>query len=216
MSKITHTGFVLLLLLFLGSSTGNYAAQSKQKTSNAPTGTLQKMIVENGSVAMDLDLDRLNGISSVTGRPATLHFAAGANSFFTILVFNDLLRGPEPGSITLIPQTTGPAGVNPPGYNRLPLRLVASLKQLVIEKLLSDAASDLAVRDSKTGFTFFNIEGHHYDYDANAQLLSITGGNLRVSKELANALGRPAEANARAGKISISAVMRTDRDRRYC
>jgi hypothetical protein len=75
MSKISHTGFVLLLLLFLGSGTGNYAAQSKQKTSNAPTGTLQKMIVENGSVAMDLDLDRLNGISSVTGRPATLHFA---------------------------------------------------------------------------------------------------------------------------------------------
>ena len=51
----------------------------------------------------------------------------------------------------------------------LPAALAASLKQLVIEKLPSDAAFDLAVRDGKTGFTFFNIEGHQYDYDANAQ-----------------------------------------------
>ena len=32
MSKITLTGFALLLLLFLGNSSGNYAAQSKQKS----------------------------------------------------------------------------------------------------------------------------------------------------------------------------------------
>ena len=61
------------------------------------------MIVENGSVTMDLDLNRLNGISSVAAKPTTLHFAAAANSFFTILVFNDLLRGPEPGSMALVP-----------------------------------------------------------------------------------------------------------------
>ncbi len=57
-------------------------------------------------------LNRLNGISSVPGRPTTLHFAAAANSFFPILVFNDLLRGPEPGSMALIP-----AGVNASGYS---------------------------------------------------------------------------------------------------
>ena len=45
MSKITCTGFALLLLLFLGNSSGNYAAQSKQKTPDARTDTLQKMIV---------------------------------------------------------------------------------------------------------------------------------------------------------------------------
>ena len=60
MSKITLTSFALLLLLFFGNSSRNYAAQSKQNTSDAPTGTLQKMIVENGSVTMDLDLNRLN------------------------------------------------------------------------------------------------------------------------------------------------------------
>ena len=37
--------------------------------------------------------------------------------------------------------------------------LGASLKQLVVEKLPSDQGFDLAVRDSKTGFTFFNVEG---------------------------------------------------------
>ena len=68
MSRITLTCFALLLLLFLGNSSENYAAQSKQNTSDAPTGTLQKMIVENGSVTMDLDLNRLNGISSAGGK----------------------------------------------------------------------------------------------------------------------------------------------------
>ena len=65
------------------------------------------MIVENGSVTMDLDLNGVNGSGSLVARPVTLQFAVGANSFFPILVFNDLLRGPEPGSMALIP-----AGVN--------------------------------------------------------------------------------------------------------
>src|SRR3977135_2386348 len=102
MSRIKLTCFALLLLLFLGNSSENYAAQSKLNPSpDAPTGTFQKMIVENGSVTMRLDLSRLNEISSFA-RPATLHFATAANSFFSILVFNDQLRGPEPGSIALV------------------------------------------------------------------------------------------------------------------
>ena len=99
------------------------------------TGTFQRMIAENGSVTMDLDLDRLNGINSVGGRPTTLHFAAAANSFFPILVFNDQLRGPEPGSMALI------AEAQP--VPQLPAALVASLKQLVIEKLSPEAPFDL-------------------------------------------------------------------------
>ena len=74
------------------------------------------------------------------------------------------------------------------------MSLAGSLNQLVIEKLASGEAFDLAVRDSKTGFTFFNVEGGQYDYDANAKLLSITGGRLLVSKEFAESLGRPADA----------------------
>src|SRR6202795_2172934 len=158
MSKITLASLMLPVVVLLGSSSENYAAQSKQKTSGAPTGTLQKMIVENGTVTIDLDLNGLNGSSSLVARPVALQFAAAANSFFTILVFNDVLRGPEPGSMALIP-----AGVNAPGYNNLPLRLAGSIKQLVIEKLPSDREFDLAVRDGNTGFTFFNVEGDQYD-----------------------------------------------------
>src|SRR5436190_2180429 len=203
MLKKTLTAFTLCFLSLLGSGWENYAAQASQKMSDAATGTLQKMIVESGSVTLDLDLNGLNGSSSLVARPVTLQFAAAANSFFTILVFNDLLRGPEPGSIAL----AAPAGVNAPGYNNLPVELAGSLKQLVIEKLPSDQPFDLAVRDGKTGSTCFNIDGHQYNYDTNARLLSITGGRLLISKEFANALGRPADAGALVGKISVGAAM---------
>jgi hypothetical protein len=237
MSKITLIGFVLLLLLFLGNSSEHYAAASTMATAaNAQlkqnngaseparhsldegrTGTLQKMIVQSGSVTMDLDVSRLNGISSPVEAgvspanssylqparlPLQLHFAAAADSFFSILVFNDVLRGPESGSMGLI----AAAGVNAPGYS-LPAPLAVSIKQLIVEKLPSEGGFDLAVRDARTGFTFFNIEGQQYGYDAHAQLLSIAGGNLVISKDFADALGRPSDAGAIVGKISIGAVM---------
>src|SRR6185312_3380438 len=161
----------------LGSSPTE--ARRHSAVATAPgTGTLQKMIVENGSVTMDLDLNGLNGSSTLVARPVTLQFLVGANSFFPILVFNDLLRGPEPGSMALIP-----AGGDAPGYSNLPDALTASLKQLVVEKLPSGQGFDLAVRDSNTGFTFFNVEGHQYDYNPAAQSLAITNGRLLVSKE---------------------------------
>ena len=133
-----------------------------------------------------------------------LRFDVTANSFFSILVFNDLLRGPEQGSMALMP-----SGFNAPGYSNLPVALNSSLRQLAIEKLPSGEQFDLAVRDAKTGFTFFNVEGHQYDYDANAQLLTIGGGRLTISRDLANALGRPSEAGSVVGEISIGASMQT-------
>src|SRR6266487_15438 len=180
-----------------------------KKMSDAATGTLQKMIVESGSVTLEVDLNGLNGSSSLVARPITLHFAAAANSFLPVLVFNDLLRAAETGSMTLIPQNTAGAEVNDFAYGALPAALRASLGQLAVEKLPSGAAFDFVVRDSKSGFVFFNIEGQQYDYDANAQLLSITGGRLLISKEFANALGRPADAGATVGKISIGAAMQS-------
>ena len=127
----------------------------------------------------------------------TLHFAVDANSFFTVLVFNNVLRGPEQGSIPLTPQNSA----------TLPAALSASLNRLVVEKLPSGEAFDLAVRDGKTGLTFFNIEGHQYDYDANAQLLSIKDGRLLISQEFAQSLGRPSGAGSVIGNISIGTVM---------
>jgi hypothetical protein len=171
------------------------------------TGTLQQMIVESGSVTMDLDLNGLTGSSSLVARPVTLQFTVAANSFFPIFVFNDLLRGAEPGSMAVIPQSAASAGVDAPGYSNLPAALGASLKQLVVEKLPLEQHFDLAVRDSKTGFTFFNVEGGQYDYDANAQAFSITNGRLLISKEFASALGRPLDAGSIVGKISVGAAL---------
>jgi len=56
MLRKTLTAFTLSFLLLLGSGWENYAAQPAQKMSDAATGTLQKMIVESGSVTLDLDL----------------------------------------------------------------------------------------------------------------------------------------------------------------
>ena len=207
MSKICLTGFALLSVLFFANASGNNASQSKQNASEALTGTLQKMIVENASVTMQLDLNGLNGSSSLVARPVTLHFAAAPNSFFPVLVFNNLLRGLQPGSMALALQNSSSAGVNAPGYSNLPAALRSSLKRLTVEKLPSGQGFDLAVRDSNTGFTFFNIEGHQYNYDATAQSLSITGGRLLISKQFASTLGIPSEAGSLAGTISIGAAM---------
>ena len=103
------------------------------------------MIVANGSVTVALDLDRLNGgAAQQESKWQSVRFEVGSNSFFTILVFNDILRGPEPGSMELI-------GVN---STVLPPLLSASSDQLVIEKRPSNEPFELVVRDEKTGFDF--------------------------------------------------------------
>src|SRR5947208_16003977 len=106
--------------------------------------------------------------------------------------------------MTLIPSSPDKSG---PSAVSLPANLSASFNRLVIEKLPSGQGFDLAVRDGNTEFTFFNIEGHQYDYDPASKSLAITGGRLLISKEFANALGRPSDAGAIAGTISIGAVM---------
>ena len=207
MSKICLTGFALLSVLLLANASENNASQPQRNASGALTGTLQKMIVDDASVTIQLDLNGLNGSSSLLARPVTLHFAAAPNSFFSILVFNDWLRGIQPGSMALALQNSSSAGVNVPGYSNLPAALRSSVKRLTVEKLASGQGFDLAVRDSNTGFTFFNIEGHEYNYDAVARSLSISGGRLVLSKEFASALGIPSEAGSLAGTISMGAAM---------
>ena len=209
MLKIILTAFMLPLLLFLGSSDGGSpnasSAANTSPSSPGQSGTLQKMIVASGSATMDLDLDRINGISSTTGRLETapsqklseLHFAVAPNSFFPVLVFNNMFRGPKPGSMGLVPQNNVV----------LPPALAASLKRLAIEKIGPSEPFDMSVRDAMSGFVFFNIEGNHYDYDASSQSFGIHGGRLLISKEFATALGRRADAGLVVGKISVQTTM---------
>jgi hypothetical protein len=217
MFKKALTAFILPFLFLLSSPNSGSAnpIAEKQKIPENPneaTGILQKMIVENGAATMKLDINRLNGISVAPQKQEELRFDIAADSFFSVLVFNDFLRGPEQGSMGLIPveafpKAFGAAGSSVSQATRLPLQLGASFKQLTIEKLSSSAQFDLAVRDSKTGFTFFNIQGQRYDYDAAAQLLTVSGGKLALSRDFANALGRPSEAGAIVGEISVGAAM---------
>jgi glucose/arabinose dehydrogenase len=187
----------LMSLLVAGNSSDKSVVRLQQKSQDAQTGTLEKMIVANGSVALDLDLNRLNGGRSQS-QLSTLHFAVAPNSFFTILVFNGDVRGFELGSMGLLPQNSA----------ILPAALNASFNQLVIERIDWTAPFEFVVRDGKTGFIFFNIEGNLYDYDAKTQLLSISDGRLLVSKEFAVKLGRPSQEGSVVGRISINASMR--------
>src|SRR6476659_9276811 len=134
MPRTAFVCFVLPLLLLLSNSSGNTPQVPGKKSGE--TGILEKMIVANGNVSMDLDLKRLNGggAGRADSNFDTLRFQIGPNSFFTVLVFNDELRGPDAGSMALIPGNTA----------NLPTALQAALSQLVIEKLPSDAAFDLA------------------------------------------------------------------------
>src|SRR6266576_997929 len=131
MFRIIASYFMLPLLLLLSNSSGNSAAQVQKKSPEEPTGTLEKMIVASGRAAMELDLNRLNGIGSAP-KLGTFRFDVRPNSFFTILVFNNVLRGPTLGSIGLIPE-------NSP---TLPAPLKASFNQLVIEKIPSNDPYD--------------------------------------------------------------------------
>jgi len=98
-------------------------------------------------------------------------------------------------------------GLIPGNSAALPAPLKASLNQLVIEKIPSSDPYDIVVRDGKTGFVFFNIEGNLYDYDAGAHLLSIKDGRLLISEGFANTLGRPSQAGLIVGRISAATTM---------
>ncbi len=196
MSKKLFVYFVLPTLLLFCNSQESSLAQPKNP--DAPTGTLEKMLVSNGVVAMNVDLKRLSGAASTgNAKLETLRFTVAPDSFFTAVIFNNLLRGPEPGSMSLASQNSA----------ALPAVLKASLNQLAIEKLGAEELFDLAVRDAKTGFVFFGVIGHSYDYDASKHLLSITDGKLVISNEFAKKLGRPTEGGSIVGTISITATV---------
>jgi len=159
---------------------------------------VQKLVVANGTAQLDLDIARLNGAEiSSDANLATVRFALAPNSFFTIVVSNDLLRTPLPGAISFIPQNSAD----------LPAALAASLHQFVLEKKQSGETFDLVLRDSTNQIVFFNIEGQSYDYDANRHSFNIQNARLLVSQEFAAALSQPSIAGSIVGTVSLEATM---------
>src|SRR5262249_38211925 len=190
------------LLLLFGSRDGvSSNAPNAAKTNLArqrESGTLQKMIVASGSVSMDIDLNRINGVNATTRKSETLRFGVAPSSFFPVLVFNKVLRRAETGSmaLALVPQNNG----------ALPAVLTASVNRLTIEQAHPGATFNMVVRDAMSGFVFFNIEGNLH-YDASTQMLGIQSGRLLISKALASNLGHPRDAGTQAGTISIDTAV---------
>ena len=141
--------FTLPLLLLATSIPGSSIAQPQKSNTSADGGVLQKMLAVKGNAEMNLDVGRISKSGgSNDSQLAKFQFQVAANSFFTVLVFNDLLRGPDAGSMGLVSQDA----------SKLPAAL--HIEQLVVEKQGPEEAFDLVVRDGKTGFVFFNISGH--------------------------------------------------------
>ena len=86
MSRLTLTGLALPLFLLFASPPASapkaFGATKETPEVQGQTGTFQKMIVENGSVTMDLDLNRLNGISSLPARPVDAGFRRRSQFLF--------------------------------------------------------------------------------------------------------------------------------------
>jgi hypothetical protein len=192
---------LLPLLLFFGNGTENLLTGLNQKSrDDNNTGTLEKMIVATGDVTMQLNLTRLNGTAARQRALKTgeLRFEAVPDSFFTTMIYNNELRASLPGSMNLVAQNSV----------ALPAKLNASLKDLVVEQLGWGGPYEMAIRDGKSGFTFFNIEGQEYLYNATDRSLNIQMGKMLISPEFANELGRPSDAGVVIGQLSIRANLR--------
>lgn len=189
---------LLSFLVFFGSGSDQLLTGHKKNVRKENSGTLEKLIVANASIAMDLNVNRLNGADAKGSALSGLRFDAEPDSFFTVVAFNGELRAMLSGSMALIPRSSAP----------LPARLNSSVGDLAIEITAPTEPFELVIRDRKTGFGFFGIEGQEFDYGMNGRQLNIRGGRLILLPEFAAELGRPGDAGAIVGQISISATMR--------
>jgi hypothetical protein len=161
--------------------------------SGGEDGTLEKLIVASGRVALDLDLQQLGGTKS-----SRLVFDAERDSFFSVLVFNGELRAILPGSAGLVPRAPA-AG--------LPAGLSASYQQLVVEQRAWGELAELVVRNSATGSVLFYVEGQELAYTPGSRTLSVRG-RLLVAEEFAGELGSKGAIGKVVGSFSLDAALR--------
>jgi hypothetical protein len=191
--------FVLLTLLPSLFFFGNFSEQQiLSDPAPATERTYEKMAAASGTVSIRLDLNALYGSYTKDSVYTNLGFRAGTDSFFTAIATDEEFRGLLPSSLPLLPEA----------QSAVPRRLGASLGQLIVESTAFGSHYSLVLRDTKTGFAFFNIEGHEYVYQPHGRFLSIKGGRLLLSKEYAEELGRPNDAGRLVGEVSIDLSMR--------
>jgi hypothetical protein len=190
---------LLPLLIFFSNGSDRSFTKLGHSSARQDTGTMEKMIVASGTVAMDLNMSRLNGgVRRVkASQPSSLLFDIQSSSFFKAVVFNGEFRGVMPSMMQLTPQTAA----------SLPAKLNESYGQLAVESLPWGGQYELVVRDAQTGFVFFNVEGQTFEYNADNRALSVQLGRLLLSNDFAAELGRPAEAGTLVGQITINATL---------
>lgn len=162
------------------------------------TGVLERMIVAKGRVTLDVDLSSLTRSSGKRGS-GPMVFDSVPDSFFSIAVFNNEFRSSLPGTLEMVPQESFD----------LPGRLRGSFEKLMIERTGTGSDYELVVRDAEDGYTFFNIEGHEFDYDPASQRLVVKGGRVLLADQFAEDLGLRPEPGKILGGITIEAVMRS-------
>jgi hypothetical protein len=113
MVKKTLISFILPVLLLLGNESGNHAAQSpagtqlKRNRSQGETGTLEKMIVASGSVALGVDVNRLNPSARDTStdqRPRIIETASSAKLYQPDVMGNRLYLDNNTSEKKLLPK----------------------------------------------------------------------------------------------------------------
>jgi hypothetical protein len=184
LKTILVTSLILVGLLVYGTSR---SASEKKPVRNANNGILEKMIVANGTVTMDLDLARLGGSSTKGATSTSIKFDVEENTFFSIIVFNDELRGPIPSSMPLKLKEAG----------NLPARMSGAYERLSLDSLPFGGPYELVIRDGGTGMILFGIEGIEYNFDPASDVLEARRARLVMSPEHAEHVNRGKDA----GKI---------------
>ncbi|MCZ2390439.1 MAG: carboxypeptidase-like regulatory domain-containing protein [Acidobacteria bacterium] len=152
------------------------------------------MLVESGTVSLRADLSKLNANAGTV----IIDMPVKANSFFTVLVFNDELRGPNPGSMDLVGSFSGGRG-----------RSAISLNDLVLENQAWEDGGDLVLRNARTGMVYFRVEGQEYTYNPMVRGLVASNGRLVVTNDFAASLGRKDLAGLTIGTIGLDVRLRT-------
>ncbi|MBX3281702.1 MAG: carboxypeptidase regulatory-like domain-containing protein [Acidobacteria bacterium] len=184
----------LLPFLFLFNSGSDALLSGAKPKPDGYSGTLEKMLVESGTVSMRVDLSKINANAGIV----QIDMPVKANSFFTILVFNNELRGPNAGSMDLEGSFSGGKG-----------RSAISFNDLALENQAWEDGGDLVVRSATTGAVYFRVEGQEYTYNPMIRGLVVSNGRLVVTDSFAASLGRKDLAGITVGTLGMETRMRT-------
>src|SRR6476659_8868186 len=185
MLKLVLIAF-LPFLFFFGDTTDLSPAPATQ---DGGTGTLKKMIPEGGMLSMEIDLAKLGSrITRGRGSSSVLRFEVPKDSFLPVLIFNNEVRTPMPGTVNLSGEGQLPRGI----------KARSGGAGLVLEATPWGSDHEMVIRDEK-GMSFFNVEGLGYNYDPQQELFYFDNARLVIASGYAQELGDASVAGTIGG-----------------